>query len=247
MNGLKVDKLKVEVGGVEILHGVSIDVRKGEIHALMGPNGSGKSTLALSLMGHPNYVLKSGKIIFDGAEINSDSAEERSRKGLFLAFQYPREIPGVSLFNLLRTSYNSCFPKKELTISEFRELVNKKLAEIGMDQEFLSRSVNEGFSGGEKKRSEILQMAVLSPTIAILDETDSGLDVDALKTVARGVKKLVGKDLGVLVITHYQRLLHFLKPDVVHVMIGGKIVRTDGFKLVSEIEEKGYSFLRKEV
>ena len=239
MKGLEVKGLKVSVDGKEILQGIDLTVKPGEVIALMGRNGSGKSTLANTLMGHPKYTVTAGSIKLDGKEIGKLAAQDRSKAGLFLSFQYPAEIQGVTLSNFLRAILNAR-RKEKIPVPEFIALLKKTMAELDMDIKFASRYLNHGFSGGEKKRSEILQLALLQPKIAVLDETDSGLDIDALKTVAQGVKKLVSPKMGVLIITHYQRILNYLKPDRVHVMMDGKIVKSGGKELVKLLEKKGY-------
>jgi Fe-S cluster assembly ATP-binding protein len=232
-----------------ILKGVDLTVKQGEIHALMGPNGSGKSTLANSLMGHPDYEVTSGQIIFDGVDLLELDADKRSRLGLFLAFQYPVVIPGVTLANFLRQALNARRKDEDpedkgMPIPEFRRLLKEKMDMLQMDHSFAGRYLNEGFSGGEKKRAEILQMAALEPKIAVLDETDSGLDIDALRIVSEGVNKLYGPDLGVLVITHYQRILNYITPQFVHVMINGRIVESGGAELALQLESQGYDWVR---
>ncbi len=250
---LEVKNLRAAVGGVgggtgsEILKGVDLTVRAGEVHAIMGINGSGKSTFSKVLAGHPDYTVTGGTAIFEGKDLFSLEPEERARAGLFLAFQYPVEIPGVSNSALLRLAYNTLQTERgleELDPLEFEDLVQEKLKVVEMDPSFLNRSVNEGFSGGEKKRNEILQMAVLEPTLAILDETDSGLDIDALRIVAHGVNSLLTSKNAVVMVTHYQRLLNYIVPDYVHVMDGGRIVRTGGKELALELEARGYDWLR---
>lgn len=244
---LEVKNLKAEVAGVEILKGVDLTVRAGEVHAIMGVNGSGKSTFSKVLAGHPDYTVTGGAATFEGKELFSLAAEERARAGLFLAFQYPVEIPGVSNSALLRLAYNTLQNERgleELDPLEFEDLILEKIKIVEMDPGFLDRSVNEGFSGGEKKRNEILQMAVLEPKLAILDETDSGLDIDALRIVASGVNKLLTADNAVVMVTHYQRLLNYIVPDYVHVMDAGRIVRTGGKELALELEARGYDWLR---
>ena len=244
---LEVKNLKAVVSGVEILKGVDLVVRAGEIHAIMGINGSGKSTFAKVLAGHPDYTVTGGTATFEGKDLFSLSPEERARAGLFLAFQYPVEIPGVSNSALLRLAYNTMQIERgleELDPLEFEDMVQEKIKVVEMDASFLDRSVNEGFSGGEKKRNEILQMAVLEPKLAILDETDSGLDIDALRIVANGVNSLLRPDNAVVMVTHYQRLLNYIVPDYVHVMDGGRIVRTGGSELALELEARGYDWLR---
>ncbi len=244
---LEVKNLKAEVGGIEILKGVDLTVRAGEVHAIMGINGSGKSTFSKVLAGHPDYAVTGGSAMFEGNDLFSLEPEERARAGLFLAFQYPVEIPGVSNSALLRLAYNTLQTERgleELDPLEFDDLIQEKIKVVEMDPSFLARSVNEGFSGGEKKRNEILQMAVLEPKLAILDETDSGLDIDALRIVAKGVNTLLTPGNAVVMVTHYQRLLNYVVPDYVHVMDGGRIVRTGGKELALELEARGYDWLR---
>src|SRR5713101_1602294 len=247
---LEIRNLHVSIDGKPILNGVNLTVKQGEVHALMGRNGSGKSTLAYALMGHPAYTVTEGQIIFDGKDVLEMGPDERSRAGLFLAFQYPVAIPGVSVANFLRTAINArrraANPEdKGMPIPEFRKLLKAKMETLQVPQDFAGRYLNEGFSGGEKKRAEILQLAALEPEIAVLDETDSGLDIDALRVVASGVNVLAGPNLGVLVITHYQRILNYIKPDLVHIMLGGKIVETGGAELALHLEEKGYDWVRE--
>jgi Fe-S cluster assembly ATP-binding protein len=241
-----VEGLHVTVEGKEILKGVDLAVNWGEIHALMGPNGSGKSTLANTLLGHPRYVVTAGRVLFKGEDVTKLTADARARKGMFLAFQYPMEIPGVKVRHFLRQAVKAV-KEKEPSVTEFRKLLFEKMGVLEMDRSFADRYVNEGFSGGEKKRNEILQMAVLEPELAILDETDSGLDIDALRIVAGGINALSGPHMGILLITHYQRILNYIKPDFVHVLIDGRVVRTGGPELAAELEAKGYEDLRKEV
>ena len=244
---LEVKNLRAEVAGVEILKGVDLTVRAGEVHAIMGINGSGKSTFSKVLTGHPDYTVTGGSAMFEGKDLFSLAPEERARAGMFLAFQYPVEIPGVSNSALLRLSYNTLQTERgleELDPLEFDDLIQEKIKVVEMDPSFLGRSVNEGFSGGEKKRNEILQMAVLEPKLAILDETDSGLDIDALRIVAKGVNTLLTSDNAVVMVTHYQRLLNYIVPDYVHVMDAGRIVRTGGKELALELEARGYDWLR---
>jgi len=247
---LEIQNLHVAVDGKPILKGLTLAVRKGEIHALMGPNGSGKSTLANALMGNPKYQVTEGKIFYRGEDVLGLSADERARKGLFLAFQYPTAIPGVSLANFLRTALNARRKEmgeaKPIPPKEFRALVTGHMALLKMDESFAGRYLNDGFSGGEKKRAEILQMAVLRPEIAVLDETDSGLDIDALRIVSEGVNALTGPDLGVLLITHYQRLLNYIKPHFVHVLVDGRVVKSGGPELALELEAQGYDWIREE-
>jgi Fe-S cluster assembly ATP-binding protein len=249
---LEIRNLHVSVEDKPILKGVDLTVKQGEIHALMGPNGSGKSTLAYSLMGHPDYEVTAGQIIFDGVDLLELEADKRSRLGLFLAFQYPVVIPGVTLANFLRQALNARRKTndpedKGMPIPEFRRLLKEKMDMLQMDHGFAGRYLNEGFSGGEKKRAEILQMAALEPKIAVLDETDSGLDIDALRIVSEGVNKLYGPDLGVLVITHYQRILNYISPQFVHVMINGRIVESGGPELALQLESQGYDWVRDKI
>lgn len=248
---LVIRNLHARVEGEEnlILRGVDLTIRQGEIHALMGPNGSGKSTLANVLLGNPLYEVTDGEILLDGENLLEMEADERSRAGLFLAFQYPVAIPGVTLANFLRHAINSRMKAKDpdskgISIPEFTRLMRQRMNDLGIDHSFAGRYLNEGFSGGEKKRAEVLQMAVLQPNIAILDETDSGLDIDALRIVAEGVNQLAGPNMGALVITHYQRMLNYIKPDRVHVMFFGRIVESGGPDLALELEEKGYDWIR---
>ncbi len=246
---LEIQNVQVSVGDKDILRGVDLKIKQGEIHALMGPNGSGKSTLAFALMGHPDYKVTAGQVTFKGIDVLELSPDERARIGLFLAFQYPVAIPGVTVANFLRTAINSRRkagdPKdRGISIRKFRTLLKEKMASLDMSQDVAGRYLNDGFSGGEKKRAEILQLATLEPDIAILDETDSGLDIDALKIVAGGVNQLVGPDLGVLVITHYQRVLRYIQPDRVHVMFEGRIVESGGAGLARRLEERGYEWVR---
>jgi Fe-S cluster assembly ATP-binding protein len=246
---LSVKNLTAEVGGVEILKGLNLEIKAGEVHAIMGPNGSGKSTFSKVLAGHPAYTVTGGEIIYKGENLLDLAPEIRSREGIFLAFQYPLEIPGVTNSDFLRLSYNNLRKHKgleEFDIIDFDDYIQEKLEIVEMNPSFLSRSVNEGFSGGEKKRNEILQMAILDPTLAILDETDSGLDIDALRIVAGGVNKLSTPLNSSLVITHYQRLLNYIIPDFIHVMENGKIILTGGKDLALELEEKGYDWLKEE-
>ena len=243
---LEVKDLHATVEGKEILKGVNLSVEQGEVHALMGPNGSGKSTLAYTLMGHPKYVVTSGEATIDGQTILGKTADKRVKQGLFLAFQYPVSVQGVSMFSFLRAAYNAAHTppgKDPPTIFEFREVVKEKLKMLNMDDSFLNRYLNEGFSGGEKKRAEILQMALMEPKFAVLDETDSGLDIDALRIVAEGINKVAGPATGTLLITHYQRILKYVKPQFVHVMYQGKIIQSGGEDLSRLLEEKGYSWI----
>ncbi len=244
---LEIKDLHVSVEGKEILKGVDLAVQQGEIHALMGPNGSGKSTLAYTLLGHPKYKVTKGDILLDGASILPLTPDKRARRGLFLAFQYPVAIQGVSMFSFLRAAYNSSRttdPKEPPTIFEFREAISEKLKLLQMDESILNRYLNEGFSGGEKKRAEILQLALMEPKIAVLDETDSGLDIDALRIVAEGVNKVAGPTMGVLLITHYQRILKYVRPGFVHVLYDGRVVESGGEELSRTLEEKGYGWIK---
>ncbi len=250
MSELVIKNLHVSIESKEILKGVDLTVKQGEIHAIMGPNGTGKSTLAYTLMGHPNYTVTEGEIWFKSRNILELEPDERSREGIFLAFQYPVAIPGVTVANFLRTAINSRRRAKNpedkgIAIPEFRKMLKEKMEMLKMDSAFAGRYLNDGFSGGEKKRAEILQLATLKPEIAILDETDSGLDIDALRIVSEGVNALSGPDLGVLVITHYQRLLNYIKPQYVHVMMGGRIVESGGPELALHLEEHGYDWVRE--
>jgi Fe-S cluster assembly ATP-binding protein len=243
---LEIQNLHVRTEKREILHGVDLVITKGETHALMGPNGSGKSTLANTLMGNPTYEITEGRIRLDGEDITEADPDDRARAGLFLAFQYPVAIPGVSVANFLRTAINA---KREdpIKVKEFGELLKKNMEILRIEREFTSRYLNEGFSGGEKKRAEILQLAMLQPDFAVLDETDSGLDIDALRVVADGVNALRGPNLGALIITHYTRILQYVKPDFVHIMLQGRIVQEGGPELADHLEEKGYDWVREEV
>lgn len=243
---LEIKGLHVTVEGKEILQGVNLEVKRGEIHALMGPNGSGKSTLAYTIMGHPKYQVTKGDIIVDGESILGLAPDKRAKKGLFLAFQYPVSVQGVSMFSFLRAAYNAAHSKgkEQPNIFEFRQKLKEKLQILGMDEQILNRYLNDGFSGGEKKRAEILQMALVEPRFAVLDETDSGLDIDALRIVADGINKLSGPERGILLITHYQRILRYVKPKFVHVMYEGKIIESGGEELSRLLEEKGYSWIK---
>jgi Fe-S cluster assembly ATP-binding protein len=249
---LEIKDLHATVEGKEILRGVNLTVRQGEVHALMGPNGSGKSTLASVVMGRPGYQVTGGDVLLDGESIVRVTADNRARRGLFLAFQYPVEVPGVSVVNFLRAAYNSVKnpngdESNQMSALAFRKYMKEKMALVGVDDDMVRRYVNQGFSGGEKKRMETLQLAVLDPRIAILDETDSGLDIDALKAVAGGINQLAGPDLGILLITHYQRILGYVTPHHVHVLMGGRIVKEGGAELATELEEKGYEGLQEEL
>jgi Fe-S cluster assembly ATP-binding protein len=246
---LEIKNLHANVEGTEILKGINLKVNAGEVHAIMGPNGSGKSTLASVLAGKEEYEVTEGEVLYNGKNLLDLSPEDRAREGVFLAFQYPVEIPGVSNTNLLKTAINEVRKyrgKDELDSMDFLSLLKEKSKLVELDQKFLSRSVNEGFSGGEKKRNEIFQMAVLNPKLAILDETDSGLDIDALRIVANGVNKLKTKDNATVVVTHYQRLLDYIIPDFVHVLYKGKIVKSGGKELAFELEEKGYDWIKSD-
>jgi Fe-S cluster assembly ATP-binding protein len=250
----------VNVEGKEILKGIDLVVRSGEVHAIMGPNGSGKSTLALTVMGHPRYKVTKGSVTFGGRDVLAMPVDERARAGLFLAFQYPAAIPGVSVANFLRTAINArrAEPgatagnaeearKNNMPIPQFVKLLAEKRKLLEIDEQFITRSVNDGFSGGEKKRLETLQMHMFSPSLALMDETDSGLDIDALKIVAHAIESLRGPEVGILLITHYERILKFVQPDFVHVLVDGRVVRTGGRELAAELEEKGYDFVREEL
>jgi len=254
---LEIKNLHVEVEDKKILKGFNLAINVGEVHAIMGPNGSGKSTLSYALMGHPSYTITDGEILFKGENVVEMEPDERAALGMFLAFQYPHEIPGVTLFNFLRSSLNSIEKKKTgidpekdkkqnaKSIIQFSKRLSEKMKELGIDESFQKRYVNEGFSGGEKKRAEILQMSMLEPSLAILDETDSGLDIDALKIVSDGVNRLSSPNRSVLVITHYQRLLNYIKPHFVHILWNGKIILTDGPKLALDLEANGYDWVKE--
>ncbi|MBK6799014.1 MAG: Fe-S cluster assembly ATPase SufC [Acidobacteria bacterium] len=244
---LEIRNLRAKIGDKEILKGLNLTVRAGEIHAIMGPNGSGKSTLAKVLAGHPSYEVTGGEVIYQGKNLLDIEPDERAREGVFLAFQYPIEIPGVSNANFLRMAYNEKAKhdgRDELDPLEFDDLLQERMKIVEMDSVFINRSVNEGFSGGEKKRNEILQMAVLEPKLAILDETDSGLDIDSLRIVANGVNKLANKDNAIILVTHYQRLLNYIEPNFVHVLYKGQIVKSGGKELALALEEKGYDWIK---
>lgn len=247
---LEIKNLHAEIDGKEILKGINLTVNPGEVHAIMGPNGSGKSTLSAVLTGHPAYNVTAGEVTFNGKNLLELSAEDRSHEGLFLSFQYPVEIPGVSMVNFMRAALNAkrkYLNLDPLSATDFLKLMREKRAIVQLDNKLASRSVNEGFSGGEKKRNEIFQMAVLEPRLSILDETDSGLDIDALRIVAEGVNKLKTDNNATIVITHYQRLLDYIKPDIVHVLYKGRIVKTAGPELALELEERGYDWIKEEV
>jgi Fe-S cluster assembly ATP-binding protein len=251
MADLEIKNLHVSAGDKQILKGVDLHVRSGEFHALMGPNGSGKSTLANAVMGHPNLEVTEGQILFDGEDITEADPDERARAGLFMAFQYPVAIPGVSVAKYLRMVMNArrqARGQSEISLKDFRKTVEAAMELTNVPREFSNRYLNEGFSGGEKKRMEILQLALLQPRLAVLDETDSGLDIDALNTVAHGVNTVAGdSDMGVLIITHYQRILHMVKPQFVHIMFEGRIVKEGGPELVEQLEKRGYGWIRDEV
>jgi Fe-S cluster assembly ATP-binding protein len=247
---LEIRDLHATVEGKEILRGINLTINKGEIHAIMGPNGSGKSTLAKILAGHPAYVVTKGEVLYEGRNLLELAPDERAREGVFLAFQYPVEVPGVSNAQFLRLAYNEKrkhLGEEELDPLEFKDLLAERAKVVEMDAGLMSRSVNEGFSGGEKKRNEILQMAVLQPKLAVLDETDSGLDIDALRIVSEGVNKLRTPENAVVLVTHYQRLLNYIVPDQVHVLYKGRIVRSGGKELALELEEKGYDWIKEAV
>ncbi len=250
MNDLKIVNLHVDVDGKEILKGLNLNIPMGQVHAIMGPNGTGKSTLAYTLMGHPNYKVTQGEVLYKGKNILSLPVDERSRMGFFLAFQYPVAISGVTVANFIRTALNSRRKAlnpmdKGIPLVEFRKLLKDKMEFLKMDSSFAGRYLNEGFSGGEKKRAEILQMAVLKPEIAILDETDSGLDIDALRIVSEGVMALRNPEMSILVITHYQRILNYIKPDQIHIMIDGRVVETGGPEMALDLEQRGYDWVRE--
>ena len=253
MSTLEIKDLHVSVEDKEILKGIDLVVQSGEAHAIMGPNGSGKSTLSLAIMGHPRYRVTKGSVLLDGVDLLALPVDARARMGLFLAFQYPSAIPGVSVANFLRTAINArrstpgAEKKNDLPIPQFRKLLGEKMKQLEVPDDFLKRAVNDGFSGGEKKRLETLQMHMFQPTFAILDETDSGLDIDALRTIATGIESLRGPDIGILLITHYERILRYVQPDFVHVLVDGRIVRTGGRELANELESKGYDFVREEL
>ncbi len=244
---LEIKDLHAAIDGKEILKGLNLQINKGEVHAIMGPNGSGKSTLAKVLAGHPSYEVTKGEVLYEGKNLLELEPDERAREGVFLAFQYPVEVPGVSNSQFLRLAYNEKMKhlgEEELDPLEFNDYLTEKAKIVDMDKSFFKRSVNEGFSGGEKKRNEILQMAVLEPKLAVLDETDSGLDIDALRIVAEGVNKLRDENKAIILVTHYQRLLNYITPDFVHVLAGGKIVKEGGKELALELEEKGYDWVK---
>ena len=242
----EISGLEGSVEGQPILKGVDLTIRKGEVHALMGPNGSGKSTLSNVIMGHPNYEVTGGEVRYKGQNILDLDPEERARLGLFLAFQYPAAIPGVTVANFLKTAYDAVHPDEKVKAAAFLKQLREDMAYLDMDPAFINRYLNDGFSGGEKKRMEILQMLTLKPELAIMDETDSGLDIDALKVVSKGVNRMVGPDFGLLVITHYERILRYIKPDHLHILMDGRIVLSGGPELVEELEEHGYDWVREQ-
>jgi len=247
---LKINNLHAQIEDKKILNGVNLDIKAGEVHAIMGPNGSGKSTLASVIAGKEDYEITKGEMLFNDNSIDELSAEERAHKGIFMSFQYPIEIPGVTITNFIKTAINETRKargEKDMPASQMLKLLREKCSMLGIDRKFLSRSINDGFSGGEKKRNEIFQMAMLEPTLAILDETDSGLDIDALKTVASGVNKFKSKNNAIVVITHYQRLLDYIIPDYVHVLFDGKIVKSGKKDLAVELEKKGYDWIKEEI
>jgi len=249
MSKLEIRDLHATVEGTEILKGVDLTISQGEIHALMGPNGSGKSTLANTLLGHPKYKVTKGDVLIDGESIINLTPDKRAKKGLFLAFQYPVAVPGVTMFSFLRAAYNAVHTDEKNqapTIFDFKETLAERMKLLGIDESFMNRYLNEGFSGGEKKRAEILQLAMLKPKFAVLDETDSGLDIDALRVVAEGVSKIASDDLGILVITHYQRILKYIRPTFVHVLYEGRITASGGQELSLKLEEKGYGWLKEQ-
>ncbi|HLC92982.1 MAG TPA: Fe-S cluster assembly ATPase SufC [archaeon] len=246
MDELTVENLHAGIEGKKILKGVNFRARTGEVHAIMGPNGSGKSTLSSVIMGHPKYSVESGDIKFNGKSIMAASPDERAKKGLFLSFQYPFEIAGMPFVKFLHAAYKAHYPLDTMSIVKFREKIKEAAKELHMGEDFIERELNVGFSGGEKKRAEILQMMLLKPKIAILDETDSGLDIDSLKLVANAVDRMRSKDFGAVVITHYQRILNYLKPDFVHIMHDGKIIKSGGIEIAEELEKKGYADILKE-
>ena len=243
---LVIDDLRVNVGDKPILKGVSLTLNAGEVHAIMGPNGSGKSTLANTLMGHPRYTVTGGQVLFNGQEILDWPPDERARAGMFLAFQYPTDVPGVSMINFLRRAI-SARRGSDIPVREYRKLLNEVLAQLQMDEQFVRRYVNDGFSGGEKKRAEILQLGLLQPSLSIMDETDSGLDIDALRIVAEGINHYRRPDNGILLITHYQRLLNYVTPDVVHILVDGRIAKSGGAALALELEKRGYDWVIEEL
>ena len=250
MNGndclFQIRNLQASVEGTPIVKGLNLEIKRGEVHALMGPNGSGKSTLASVVSGHPSYDVSDGEVLMNGESLLELDPEERARRGLFLAFQYPVAIPGVTVANFLKTAYDAIHGHEKMKASEFLKELRANMDFLEMDRAFINRYLNDGFSGGEKKRMEILQMLTLKPKFAIMDETDSGLDIDALRIVAKGVKRLVGPNFGLLVITHYERILNYLQPDHLHIVLDGQVVISGGPELVKELEEKGYDWVRKQ-
>ena len=247
---LKINNLHAQIEDKKILNGINLNIKAGEVHAIMGPNGSGKSTLASVIAGKEDYEITKGEMLFNDDSINELSAEERAHKGIFMSFQYPIEIPGVTITNFIKTAINETRKargEKDMPASQMLKLLREKCSMLGIDRKFLSRSINDGFSGGEKKRNEIFQMAMLEPTLSILDETDSGLDIDALKIVASGVNKLKKKDNAVVIITHYQRLLDYIIPDYVHILFDGKIVKSGKKDLAVELEKRGYDWIKEEI
>lgn len=247
MTKLEIKDLHVSVDSKQIINGLNLTIKQGEIHALMGPNGSGKSTLAQAIMGHPRYIIDSGDVLIDGESILKMSADKRAKKGLFLSFQYPAEVQGVSMMNFFRMAMNALNGNAKMSIPEFRKLVKEKMDLLKVDESFTKRYLNEGFSGGEKKRSEILQFALLNPKIAILDETDSGLDIDALRIVSEGINSLTGPGVGILLITHYNRMLKYITPHHVHILVNGRIVRSGDSSLAMHLDEQGYETIIKEM
>lgn len=246
MPHLEIQNLHASIGDIEILKGVDLTINKGEVHALMGPNGSGKSTLSSVIMGHPDYEVTQGDILLDGESVLEMDPDERARAGLFLCFQYPVAIPGVSISNFLKKAVDARHPEGKAPSAAFLKEMRENMAYLDMDPKFANRGLNEGFSGGEKKRMEILQMMMFHPTMAIMDETDSGLDIDALQVVAKGVNKMRGPDLGLLVITHYERILTYIEPDHLHILLEGRVVMSGGPELVKELEDKGYDWVREQ-
>ncbi|MHB1981277.1 MAG: Fe-S cluster assembly ATPase SufC [Sulfobacillus sp.] len=243
---LEIRDLHVSIDDKEILSGVNLTIQGGEVHAIMGPNGTGKSTLASTMMGHPRYQVTQGEILIDGENIVGMKPDERARRGLFLAMQYPQELSGVTTGNFLRTAVNSLHPEHPMPVLQFHKLLTEKMKLLDIEPNFAQRYLNEGFSGGEKKRNEILQMAVLAPRLAVLDEIDSGLDIDAVKIVANGVNTLLGENMGVMIITHYERILRYVRPHFVHILLGGKVAVSGGPELADELEARGYDWIKTE-